>query len=216
MIGVSLDTDNQSILSKTPAWPSETNEFMAFPSESGKFLSGPGVIPVQGAMPVPQVIGHGQDTQPPHEEHYNAIQRLEPPLSVPPSRSDEQPSGLTLAEARLKFKLEPNMTLSQDPDGKLVIQELDSPVTRREKAIRKKRARSQLEAPMIAACSALDGSDLSSLSELSEDDDGNVHIKEKVDKTKTTATQPGQVVLEDGKMLEGGTLGETIIISTCL
>ena len=215
MIGVSLDTDNQSILSKTPAWPSETDEFMAFPSESGKFLSGPGVIPVQGAMPVPQVIGHGQDTQPPHEEHYNAIQRSEPPLSVPPS-SDEQPSGLTLAEARLKFKLEPNMTLSQDPDGKLVIQELDSPVTRREKAIRKKRARSQLEAPMIAACSALDGSDLSSLSELSEDDDGNVHIKEKVDKTKTTATQPGQVVLEDGKMLEGGTLGETIIISTCL
>jgi NuA3 HAT complex component NTO1 len=108
------------------------------------------------------------------------------------------------------------MTLSQDPDGKLVVQELDSPVTRREKAMRKKRARSQLEAPMIAACSALDGSDLSSLSELSEDDDGNVLVKEKIDKTNTTVTQPGQVVLEDGKMLEGGTLGETITISTCL
>jgi hypothetical protein len=77
--------------------------------------------------------------------------------------------------------------------------------------MRRKRARSQLEAPIIAVSSALDGSDLSSLSELSEDDDGSAHIKEKVDKTKTTATQPGQVVLEDGKMLEGGTLGETIV-----
>ena len=215
MIGVSLDADNQSILSKTPAWPSETDEFIPFPSESGKFLSGPGVIPVQSALPVPQVIGLGEDTQPLHEEPYNVIQHSEPPLSISPSRSDQQPTGLTLAEARLKFKLEPNMTLSQDPDGKLVIQELDSPVTRREKAMRKKRARSQLGAPMIAAYSALDGSDLSSLSELSDDDDGKVRIKEKIDKTNTTATQPGQVVLEDGKMLEGGTLGETII-STCL
>jgi hypothetical protein len=100
------------------------------------------------------------------------------------------------------------MTLSQDPDGKLVIQELDSPVTRREKAMRKKRARSQLEGPVIATCSALEGSDLSSLSELSEDDGGNVHIKKKMDKTKNTrTTQPGQVAPEDGKMLEGGTLG---------
>lgn len=64
-IGVSRDTDSQSILSKTPAWPSEADEFMAFSPESGKFLSGPGVIPAQGAIPMPQVIGHGQDTQTP-------------------------------------------------------------------------------------------------------------------------------------------------------
>ena len=102
------------------------------------------------------------------------------------------------------------MTLSQDPDGKLVIQELDSPVTRREKAMRKKRARSRLEAPIVATFSTLDCSDLSSLSELSEDDDGNMNVKEKIDTTKTTATQPGQVVLDDGKMLDGGTLGKTI------
>ncbi len=128
--------------------------------------------------------------------------------------SDQPATSLTLAEARLKFKLEPNMTLSQDLDGKLVIQELDSPVTRREKAMRKRHARSQLEAPVIAACSALEGSDLSSLSELSEDDEGNVHTKEEIDTMKrTTVTEPGQVVLEDGKMLEGGTLGK-IIVST--
>ncbi|KAF8475395.1 PHD-zinc-finger like domain-containing protein [Russula ochroleuca] len=168
-----------------------------------------------GAMSVPEAINHHagspqtqthetecQDSVPTHEEHFNTIGHSEPPVSIPLSRSDQPDTGLTLAEARLKFKLEPNMSLSQDPDGKLVIQELDSPVTRREKAMRRKRARSQLEAPIIAVSSALDGSDLSSLSELSEDDDGSAHIKEKVDKTKTTATQPGQVVLEDGKMLE--------------
>jgi NuA3 HAT complex component NTO1 len=143
-----------------------------------------------------------------HEENLNAIQCPEPPESIPLPTSDQPATSLTLAEARLKLKLEPNMTLSQDPDGKLVIQELDSPVTRREKAMRRKRARSQLGAPVIVACSALEGSDLSSLSELSEDDGGNVHVKKKIDKTKETRpTQPGQVALEDGKMLEGGTLG---------
>jgi len=151
-----------------------------------------------------------------HEEHSNTIQYPEPSESVPFPLSDQSTTGLTLAEARLKFKLEPNMSLAQDPDGKLVIQELDSPITRREKAIRKKRARSQLEVPAIVACSPLEGSDLSSLSELSEDDEGNMHIKEKIDKTKKTRPiQPGQVVLEDGKILEGGTLGKTIV-SLCL
>jgi NuA3 HAT complex component NTO1 len=153
-----------------------------------------------------QDADHGVPT---HEEHL--IQDTEPPSSIPPTRSEQQAAGLTLAEAKLKFKLEPNMTLSQDPDGKLVIQELDSPVTRREKAMRKKRARSRLEAPIVTAFSTLDGSDLSSLSELSEEDDGSTNIKENIDKTKTTATQPGQVVLEDGKMLDGGTLGEIIV-----
>ena len=146
---------------------------------------------------------------PTHEESLNVIQSPEPPVSMPLPTGDQPAASLTLAEARLKLKLEPNMTLSQDPDGKLVIQELDSPVTRREKAMRKKRARSQVEAPVITACSALEGSDLSSLSELSEDDNGNVHIKKKIDKTKKTrVAQPGQVVLEGSKMLDGGTLGK--------
>jgi len=106
------------------------------------------------------------------------------------------------------------MTLSQDPDGKLVIQELDSPVTRREKAMRRKRARSQLAAPVVGASSALDGSDLSSLSELSEDEEGYVRVKKRNDKPKLEAAQPGQVVLDDGKMLDGGTLGASIILLT--
>lgn len=63
MIDVSHDTETQTVLNQTPAWPPETDEFMAFPSESGKFLSGPGVVPVQGAMPMPQAVGHEQDAQ---------------------------------------------------------------------------------------------------------------------------------------------------------
>src|SRR5258708_21185392 len=82
---------------------------------------------------------------PTNEERSNATQYQEPPVSVPLPMSDQPATSLTLAEARLKFKLEPNMTLSQDPDGKLVIQELDSPVTRREKAMRKRHARSRSE-----------------------------------------------------------------------
>jgi hypothetical protein len=147
-----------------------------------------------------------------HAEQSKTPQPTEPPIlvSLPGSGSEQPATDLTLAEARLKFKLEPNMTLSQDPDGKLVIQELDSPVTRREKAMRKKRARSQLAAPVVTASSTLEGSDLSSLSELSEDDDGKGHVKMK-DEMGTKVAQPGEVVLEDGKTLEGGTLGGIIV-----
>lgn len=130
----------------------------------------------------------------------------EPPGLMPAPESDQPTLPLTLAEARLRLRLEPNMTLSQDPDGKIVIQELDSPVTRREKAMRRKQARSRLSVTVINANSELDGSDLSSLSELSEDEDGRVHLKKTMSEMKTGAVQPGEVVLEDGKMLDGGTL----------
>lgn len=156
----------------------------------------------------PRDVVHEETTD---EVHFDTIQSAEASVSTPPSNNDQPTTtSLTLAEAKLRFKLEPNTTLSQDPDGKLVIQELDSPVTRREKAMRKKRARSQLAASVVNASSALDGSDLSSLSELSEDDDGNVRVKKKIDETKLKDPQLGQVVLEDGKMLEGGTLGVTV------
>ena len=68
MVDVSHDTETQTILDQTPVWPPETDEFMAFSSEKGKFLSGPGVIPVQGAMPAPQAVGPEQDTQTPRFE----------------------------------------------------------------------------------------------------------------------------------------------------
>lgn len=145
-----------------------------------------------------------------YEEQRDVQQDTEPSRLMPTPEDDQLTLPLTLAEARLKLKLEPNMTLSQDPDGKIVIQELDSPVTRREKAMRKKQARSRLSAPAINANSELDGSDLSSLSELSEDEDGKVNMKKIINETKASAVQPGEVILEDGKMLEGGTLGETV------
>ncbi|KAI0294314.1 hypothetical protein B0F90DRAFT_1757461 [Multifurca ochricompacta] len=122
-----------------------------------------------------------------HEEYLKTSQHMESSISMSPPRGDPPAALLTLEEARLKVKLEPNMTLSQDPDGKLVIQELDSPVTRREKAMRRKQARSKLAAPALAAYSVLDGSDLSSLSELSEEEVGNVHDKIKSDGKKVWA-----------------------------
>src|SRR6266850_1978865 len=158
-----------------------------------------------------------------HEEPLDSVQHPELSVSIPVSRSDEPSTSLTLEDARLRFKLEPNMTLSQDPDGKLVIQELDSPVTRREKAMRRKRARSQLAAPVVSASSALDGSDLSSLSELSgeeeeeeEEEEGYVRVNKRIDNTKSESVQPGQVMLDDDKMLGGGTLGASIILSTSM
>ncbi|KAI9451944.1 hypothetical protein BJY52DRAFT_1295769 [Lactarius psammicola] len=146
-----------------------------------------------------EICGEQSDVQ----EH---TEPSEPPGLTAAPESDQPTLPLTLAEARLRLKLEPNMTLSQDPDGKIVIQELDSPVTRREKAMRRKQARSRLAAPTMNANSELDGSDLSSLSELSEDEDGNVRVKTKTNEMKTRAVEPGEVILEDGKMLDGGTL----------
>jgi hypothetical protein len=60
MIDVSHDTETQTIpdQTQTPAWPPDTDEVMAFSPESGKYLSGPGVIPVQDAMAMPQAVGH--------------------------------------------------------------------------------------------------------------------------------------------------------------
>jgi hypothetical protein len=65
------------------AWQSEADDFMAFSPESGKFLSGPGVIPIHGAIPLPQVIDHGQDTQTPGFDEVaslNGRQFDQPPL----------------------------------------------------------------------------------------------------------------------------------------
>jgi hypothetical protein len=84
MIDVSHDTEIQTVLNQTPAWPPETDEFMAFSSESGKFLSGPGVIPVQGAMSMPQAVGHEQDTQTPRFEQVAFDSRQLEMIDQPP------------------------------------------------------------------------------------------------------------------------------------
>ena len=84
MIDVLHDTEAQTVLNETPAWPRETDEFMAFSSESGKFLSGPGVIPVQGAVPMPQAVGHEQDTQTPRFEQVAFDNRQLGTIDQPP------------------------------------------------------------------------------------------------------------------------------------
>ena len=86
MIDVSHDTDTeaQTILNQTLPWPPETDELVAFSSESGKFLSGPGVIPVQGAMPTPQIVEHEQDTQTPRFEQVAFDNRQLVTVNQPP------------------------------------------------------------------------------------------------------------------------------------
>ena len=110
--------------------------------------------------------------------------------------------------------------------GKIIIEELDTPATRREKASRRKAEKKAAAAAAAAAAQASTRdkgngheSDLSSLSELeSEEEAGGTRCKERHVKAPLPAPPvagpstapppgPGVVVLPEGKTLEGGTLG---------
>ena len=113
-------------------------------------------------------------------------------------------------------------------NGKIIIEELDTPATRREKASRRKAEKAAAAAVQLQAQPAIhergDGhdSDLSSLSELESDEEGGGKAGPKERPVKvppsappiagpSTAPQPagpGEVVLPEGKTLEGGTLGK--------
>lgn len=110
--------------------------------------------------------------------------------------------------------------------GRIVIEELDTPATRRAKARRKKaeRAAAALAAQQVVQAPepSHEDSDLTSLSELESEDGGDgdskstgqqsglTHVPQPASaagpSTASTHREPGTVILEDGKMLEGGTL----------
>ncbi|KAI6112894.1 PHD-zinc-finger like domain-containing protein [Pisolithus sp. B1] len=110
--------------------------------------------------------------------------------------------------------------------GRIVIEELDTPATRRAKAQRKKaeRAAAAFAARQVvnAPEPSHEDSELSSLSELDSEDGGDggskstgeqldpMHLPQPVPAaglpTAPTRREPGSVILEEGKMLEGGTL----------
>ena len=124
--------------------------------------------------------------------------------------------------------------------GRIVIEELDTPAIRKEKAQRKKAERRAAAAAAAGAVATtipqtadvqmhnLEDADLSPLSEL-ESEDGDIgQLEDKMEglggsqrgpsvagpsKAPTPPPppprEPGTVVLEGGKMLEGGTLGES-------
>ncbi|KAI0047385.1 hypothetical protein FA95DRAFT_1589126 [Auriscalpium vulgare] len=153
--------------------------------------------------------------------------------SSPPSAlaDDRQPSATESAIvpqsidlADLQIELEPNEVLRKDPDGKLVIEELDTPITRRQKAQRKKAkfVAAQAEAGP-SRIAGLDGdSELSSLSEMESDsDDDNARSSKartgpKKKKGKSgpkgkikwgkRGPEAGRFELKEGEMLPGGTL----------
>ncbi|KIK79267.1 hypothetical protein PAXRUDRAFT_161733 [Paxillus rubicundulus Ve08.2h10] len=158
--------------------------------------------------------------------------RVEPPL--PPSAPEYEPQ-----EEEKPHLLETSAvpTLPRDPHtkiiaehGRIIIEELDTPFTRREKAQRRKAekaaaAATQLQAqpsgPVVRVETNDHDSDLSSLSELeSEEEDGgevgrtDQHPPSSVQAAQPLAglstaphpAEPGVIILPKGKTLEGGTL----------
>ena len=61
-IGVSHDTDNPNIQDRTEALSLKAEEVSTFAHDNRKFLSGPGVVPGEGVVSLPQVPAHGWDT----------------------------------------------------------------------------------------------------------------------------------------------------------
>ena len=146
---------------------------------------------------------------PTHEEKLNATQYPEPSVAIPLPTTDLPATSLTLAEARLKVKLDPTWLSHRIPTRSLSFKNWTHPSPAVRRQCGESELAPQLEAPALTAYSALEGADLSSLNELSEDDGENMHLKKKIEKAKKPrATQPGQVALQDGKLLEGGTLGK--------
>ncbi|KAL4062487.1 PHD-zinc-finger like domain-containing protein [Scleroderma citrinum] len=116
--------------------------------------------------------------------------------------------------------------------GRIVIEELDTPAIRKQKAQRKKAEKAAAAAATTALVTLqtadvqmhnLDESDLSSLSDLEsedgdsgqledkEEDSGSAQPSQRVPSVAGPSTapphrEPGAIVLEEGKMLEGGTL----------
>ena len=117
--------------------------------------------------------------------------------------------------------------------GRIIIEELDTPATRREKASRRKAEKKAAAAAAVAATAQSQAqhardkgngheSDLSSLSELESEDDGGREVAPKERQpvkvlppappiagpsTAPQPAEPGVVILPEGKTLEGGTLG---------
>ncbi|KAI0924329.1 hypothetical protein AcW1_006473 [Taiwanofungus camphoratus] len=112
----------------------------------------------------------------------------------------------------------------------IIIEELDTPATRREKNMRRKQEKTRLAAaaaianPIEATTKTStslaaqpswpekqeDGSDLSSLSELSEEElegeESGIAEVTQSQRRKTIEVEPGAVVVQKGETLEGGTL----------
>ncbi|KIJ65462.1 hypothetical protein HYDPIDRAFT_88395 [Hydnomerulius pinastri MD-312] len=186
---------------------------------------------------------------------YHAVQSTVPPeevagpsgLSAEEKTDSEAPMDYEIRELEeTQSQLEARIAaIPKDPHtkiiaehGRIIIEELDTPATRREKAMRRKvekaAAATRTQGTQPRTRMKVDGadSDLSSLSELeSEEEDGNEEVAQEgniaIDKdrqpthpvppvqvaqpvagpsTVPQRSEPGAVILPEGKTLEGGTL----------
>lgn len=153
------------------------------------------------------------------------------PAPAPEARAGETQSELA---ARIAAIPRDRYTNIITVGGKIIIEELDTPATRREKASRRKAEKAAAAATTVAAQSQArhepstrnkgDGheSDLSSLSELESEEEGGGEAGPKKREPVTvpssdppiagpsTAPQPagpGAAILPEDKIMEGGTLG---------
>ncbi|KAF9241390.1 PHD-zinc-finger like domain-containing protein [Melanogaster broomeanus] len=154
-----------------------------------------------------------------------------PPLepSVPASPPEREPEGEEETQSQLEARI---ATIPRDPytkiiaeHGRIIVEELDTPATRREKAWRRKAEKAAAASQFIQSARVKTNdheSDLSSLSELeSEEGDGDdeavrrdpqttgiIQLSQPIagPSTAPQRTEPGAVILPEGKTLEGGTL----------
>lgn len=168
-----------------------------------------------------------QTLQPVHDAVANAQAGInDDAMEVDIMHDDEMSSPLS--DARSDADVIPNAKPPEDvvptskivyaPDGTIIVETLDTPALRREKALRRKAERLRLAAEVEAAASLSSAgpsqltvsqtrSDSSSLTDLEENEEGKTTQSESRPNTSAAPKDPAAVVLADGEMLEGGTLG---------
>ena len=184
----------------------------------------PELEPAPEMEPVPEFV-----PEPELETAPLPVTEPEPePKSMPPPEAQEKDVETELA-ARIAAIPRDQYTNIITVGGKIIIEELDTPATRREKASRRKAEKKAAAAAATAVHTQSrvpeknngHESDLSSLSELESDEEGGggSRHKERAVKAPPPAVpvggpstaphpaEPGVPVLPESKTLEGGTLG---------
>ena len=195
----------------------------------------PETVPIPIPVPIPEFV----PIQPVPIPEFVPVSR---PVPEPDLEPEPEPEPAPVPEVHEETQSELEARIAAIPrdrytniiavDGRIIIEELDTPATRREKASRRKaekasRRKAEKKAAAAAAAAAAlptrdkgDGheSDLSSLSELESEEEGEgegpteqqpVGVPPPIagPSRAPLPAEPGVVILPEGKTLEGGTLG---------
>lgn len=156
------------------------------------------------------------------EKNANDSMDVDSPLKI----EDETSSPLSSVNKSAVGKpAPPTSNVIHTPDGKIIVETLDTPALRRQKSMARKAARLRLAAGTDATASSSAGpsairSVSSSLTDLDVDGDEDGELpsrsQSRVASSSTAKKDPADVVLADGEFLEGGTLGTYVgIIRYC-